>query len=135
MNTESWKYATPQQHNLYRYVKSLLVGVQTITPLFYEGTIAGSEFITYDAKKVYLCLEGWFSYGGVPENPNPYMILNNMLNATMCLISKTTAYWDVTAAAPKWSPVIMEVKNIWFSCVISSGYSYMQFNGYKITIP
>lgn len=135
MNTESWKYATPEQHNLYRYVQTLLVGVQTITPLYYVGTMAASEFVIYNAKKVYLLLDGYFSYGGAPITGNPYVILYNMANVNMTLLSISTAYWDTTAAAARWSPNTIQLKNSWFSCVASSNYTYMKFNGYKITIP
>ena len=55
MNTLGLNNASPEQQILISKILPLLVGVKTVTPLYYKGVIAGSEFVTYSAKKLYIC--------------------------------------------------------------------------------
>lgn len=134
MNTESWKYATPAQHNLWRYAKGLLVGVQTITPLFYIGIIAGSEFLTYDAKKIYVCLDSSFSYPTTIA-ADGFISLYDQTNTLAHYLSNVNNFWDVTGAVRKACMNTIKGDVLVFSRLAAGTYTYMHFNGYKITIP
>jgi hypothetical protein len=135
MNTESWKYATAAQHNLYRFVKTLLVGVQTITPLYYEGATAGSEFLTYDAKKIYICLEATFGFLGSASATAGQVITYNVANAGMNTMQNDIAFYNPTTLSYNYYPQDIINYNFWFSRVAVTLYSSLKFNGYKITIP
>jgi hypothetical protein len=138
MRTASWKNATPEQLNLWRYVSSLLVGVQTITPLYYHGVIAGSEFLTYDVKKLYLALELCFSYGsGVAFTASGLITFYNEANAISGYLQNDAPVWDTTAAAIKYTINAAKENNCYFSRItaVATTYAYIKFNGYKITIP
>ena len=56
MNSVDWKNATPEQKNLWKYASSL-IAYTTITPLFYNGPLVGSEFSVYNAGNNCICLD------------------------------------------------------------------------------
>lgn len=135
MNSIEWKGATPEQYNLWNKVLPLLVGVQTITPLCFTGWIAGSEFLTYDVKKLYIGLDVNFSINTAPTSGPAYINLYDPANAVNLWLLNQSGFWDATAAAVKYVPNNIPVKNIWFSRFTATLYNYINFNGYKITIP
>jgi hypothetical protein len=134
MNSFDWKNATPAQINLWNYVRTLLVGVQTITPIVFVGASAGSEFETYSAKKVYMALE--FQSGQAAQATGvPYMTFYNMANAAILIGTNISQSWDATAVAMKYGGNTFKLTNFWFSRIVFATYGSLIFNGYKITIP
>jgi hypothetical protein len=133
MNTLSLNLATPEQKIAIDMALSLLAGVQTITPLFYQGVIAGSEFLTYDAKKLYACLYACVSGG--PTNASSRFL--NVYDETNTLSSSFTNSVSSGQAGPSFTqPNDIKVKALYFSRILSTnGYVYIHFIGYKITIP
>lgn len=128
MNTLSWKNATPAQLNLWNLVNGLIAWT-TITPIFYCGALAGSEFITYDAAHLYLYFE--MVPGGVSNNGNiPGLLLYDMANAVMSSVGAPAGYWD--GAAAKYSGQSILLTNGYFSRIVASAYTTFKFNGYRL---
>jgi hypothetical protein len=131
MNSVEWQGATPEQINLWDKVVSLLVGVQTITPIYYAGSSVASEFVTYDAKKLYLALE--FKTGQYTLSSPLTWQTYDEANAISMSYVNTNMAWDTTGAVMKYVTNFTCVKNIYFSRIVA--LQYIVFNGYKITIP
>jgi len=131
MKTEAWRYATPEQRNLWNIAR-VLIAYNTITPLFYQGPIAGSEFETFNAAKVYLCLEfkATGALGAVGASVSNIMTYN-MANGAMFSFGNNIVYWD---GAIKHGANFAECKNFWFSRIVRQQYVDMVFNGYRLTI-
>lgn len=133
MNTQDWKLATPQQRNLYRYASGL-IAFNSVTPVFYSGLIAGSEFLVYNAGKVYICLDVMFATNA-STNPAAYIINTyDMANAVNGALMNNRVYWDTVTPAPKFGGINMNVKNFWFSRIVANNFNYIIFNGYRLNV-
>jgi hypothetical protein len=132
MNSIEWQGATPEQYNLWDKVIPLLVGVQTITPLFFIGAVAASEFLTYDVKKLYIALELSSGQYTLAAAVNIIALFNeaNVQSYTTCNLVPA---WDTTAALMKYANNEILLKNVYFSRLTCG--QYIRFNGYRITIP
>ncbi len=120
---------------LFNHASSLLVGVQTIVPLFYQGVIANSEFLIYSAKKIYVLLDGEFSQiVDLSDDTNSLKIYNEANVVSMYI--KNGSYAITSTDDNLYIPSNYCPKNIYFSRIINDNlYSYFKFIGYKITIP
>lgn len=127
MNTLNWQNATPEQLLLWDIAK-LKVAYSSITPFNFSGAIAGSEFLTYTANKLYIGLNVIFSngYGSATMNR---IVLYNEANAVASTLSGAGAYWD---GALKYNGSDINVNNIWFSRIVADIYANIYFLGYKL---
>jgi hypothetical protein len=105
-----------------------------MVPLFYEGVIAGSEFLTYAATKLYLCLEFSASYTSTAGVAPAYINFYNELNAAFNAIHKNSVLWNATGATINYCPVQADKENFYFARFLNGVYIYMKFNGYRLTI-
>lgn len=104
----------------------------TITPLFYQGVIAGSEFLTYNVNKLYLCLGLQTSCLTGALASNAYIYIYNEANALSFHTQNGGAAWDATAAAFKYYSNDAQIRNLYFSRILGAGQVYMKFSGYRI---
>jgi len=133
MNTRDWENANAEQRNLWHIAQTLIV-YTTITPVFFQGIITGSEFETYNAGKVYLCLDFNYCWAG-PTSPGCDLInIYNMANVIIVQKLLGVPYWDVTAAAVKWTGFNIDIKNFWFSRITSTYGGSFIFNGYRLNV-
>jgi hypothetical protein len=127
-----------EQIILWNHVQNLIPYTR-ITPLFYSGTIAGSEFETYAATKLYIALELEFDGGALPPPdlflPDDFYIFTyNEAN-----IAKR-AYFNLVIAmdgASLWGfGNNVRDKNQYFSRleVLNNSFYYMKFNGYRLNV-
>lgn len=118
---------TREQQILWAYLKSAFT-ITGIAKLFYQGAIAGSEFETYAATKLYLCLE--FD----PGNTGLYGMIqfNNEADAAFHYYYNVVVYWNGTASNFIGTNPVTQT-NFYFSRLIRTGYSTMKFIGYRIT--
>jgi hypothetical protein len=132
MNTIDWKNETPQQKNLWKYASSL-IAYTTITPLFFRGLTAGSEFIIFNAGKLYIALQ-LIAYPGVGTSATNYWVdLYNMANVVDLVCENNYAYWDGTGAL--YAANTMILNDIWFSRIAVNGNQpAMSFNGYRLNV-
>ncbi len=120
---------------LWFQVLPLLVGVQTVTPVFFQGVIAGSEFLTYSAKKLYICLSLLIGTDFTLRATGAAIRLYNEANAVSMALSNQS--WSYTGAAAQVMHNHFSVENVYFSRIDQSAtyYPYLTFIGYKVTIP
>jgi hypothetical protein len=135
MITQDWRHATPEQKNLWRAASIILPippgDVQTITPIYYQGVVAGSEFLTYAATKLYIALEmefGYFAQAASQGIVNFY----NEVDAIDFIASNSAGFWDGAAVA--YAGNLLVLKNHYFSRIVTVRYLNMKFSGYRLDI-
>ena len=133
MNTLYWKYAQIEQKNLWN-IASTKIAWNTITPLYYQGVTAGSEFVTYVATKLYICLELHASYslGNAQSASGALVVFYDEANAINGYGYNNMLAWDTTAAGWKYLRQVADIENIYFSRLTSGAYDYIRFNGYRL---
>jgi len=131
MNSVNWKNTDIAPNLVYRYLQSL-GPIVSIIPLYFSGPIAGSEFETYQADKMYLCINSEFSgtinldVGGYEiEFYNPVNVLTYMTNNNSC-------QFDAAGAPVTFLNGVAKVDNIAFSRLVTYLYTYIKFIGYRI---
>ena len=119
MQSKLWRNATPEQHNLWRQA-SALIAWNTITPIFYQGTTFGTEFLVYDAAKLYIALEFMPMYNAAIVSIDLYNIANAVFS-------------QILSGAIGTGLQEYNVKNCYFSRILPSAACYIKFNGYRLT--
>jgi hypothetical protein len=137
MNTLAFKNASPATQEAYNglvaAIAAVPASVSAIVSLGYVGAVAGSEFETYAATKVYFCLEiDWIGHvaGGATIPSVQYYNLANVLWGRYHPIG--LVWWTGAAVNYDGSP-LMTNQNLWFSKIIAGVYTHLKFIGYKIT--
>lgn len=135
MNSSDWKNATVEQKILWNHAKTK-IAYTTITPIFYQGGVAGSEFVNFFASKLYIALEVVLSNdtavgAGVPCG----VYLYNELDALASYNFNLSTYWDPTVTAvQKNVSNQLEIKNTYFSRLFVNNYAYIKFIGYRLNV-
>ena len=104
--------------------------IANVEPLHAELIIAGSEFLTYNAAKLYLCYSVEFGLNVSTANEG-HIAIYNEANAN------NGHYYNLSGIAAAINIIFcnkFELKNIWFSRIVSFEYAYMIFKGYRITL-
>jgi hypothetical protein len=127
------KNALPNFLNLWNNVSNK-INYNTVAPLYYSGTVAGSEFTLYNAGKLYICLECMFTGAAAVFTGVPYVEITDDKNVDQFYPTNGFPYWDATANSQKALLTTMQLKNIYFGRVVSNGYIYMSFNGYRLDV-
>ena len=107
--------------------------ILNVENLYYDGLIAGSEFETYAATKMYICLE--FSAGILAANISgavtAYISFYDEANAiSFSLNNLATAF----SAASIYVINNVTNSNDDFSRIVTANYTYMKFIGYRVTL-
>jgi len=102
-----------------------------VEPLFYQGLYPGTEFLVYNANKLYICLNyqsaGHYVYAAVPDFPLVFYYDENNV------VSFVGAYVN-TYNSTQYGRNPFVVNNFYFSRVQALVYSSFIFNGYRITL-
>jgi hypothetical protein len=134
MNLKNWRNASPEQCNLWDQVKGLIAW-NTITPIHFQDSIGGSEFLTYNVGKLYIALECSFAYSaGGAQNATDLITFYNMANAIFYYVMNNAPVWDTTGAGMRHALNNSYEKNVFFSRITASGYTQMKFNGYRLVV-
>ena len=136
MKTFDWKNASPQQLAAWNYFKTLWGATPTILPIWYQGAIAASEYLTYSAKKIYFALElAISSSDGSLAIDYGSLAIGGIGGATKNCFFNNIPLYDPNTTTIKYlnNPVL--IHNIFFTKITTSAYTYMIFNGYKVTWP
>ena len=132
---------TPEQRILieqfYAYFDSRPSGsnrkISNVEPLYYDGLIAGSEFVTYAATKMYICFSLYASVlaanieGAAPGYVNTY----DQTNTIELSLHNNVGFFNVSE---KFIINTVQHFNDDFSCFLVSVYTYCKFIGYRITL-
>jgi hypothetical protein len=107
--------------------------ILNVEPLFYDGLIAGSEFLSYAATKMYLCFQMKFSVlqanilGGVIGS----IVMYDETDSIDFTLSNASGFFNATERI-FINPIC--TINDDFSRIVSSNYTYMKFIGYRVTL-
>jgi hypothetical protein len=129
------KAATPAQRILWNHLFLKFGERIALSQLYYQGPVAGSEFLTYNARKMYFALQ--YEHGGAcGSGANAgYTNFYSETNVINFIISNDKMIWDATAAAPRYLVNTAIAENVIFSKILVSGtLTYIRFHGYRITI-
>lgn len=108
--------------------------ITNIVPLYYQGSFAGSEFLTYVNTKIYLCLCINPNSTGT-TSPAAYIVtFYDAANAAFDYMSNQSITFDPVAAQNEQTGLSLCRKLLWFSRLTASTYLTMRFLGYRLTI-
>jgi hypothetical protein len=103
--------------------------IVNVEPLFFQGAIAGTEFLTYVNNKLYVCLFAYFSGDATMV---PSVLTVNMYNEVNTEIGRFNN--NVISNANQYANATLKMNNFYFSRIITTGYLFIIFNGYRITL-
>lgn len=127
--------ASPAEKVLWQQVLLICGERAAVRQLYYCGAIVGSEFLTYSANKLYLCLNVEYSYSVGTSVANGGLITYyDELNAIEFYGHKNNPIWDATAAGQKHTSINFETHNIYFGRIGASIFSHIKFIGYRLTL-
>ena len=120
MINKDWRNATPEQLHFWN-IASAKIAYTTIIPLCYEGELTGSEFLTYNAGKLYLALQMACGVNvGAGVNIDLYDESNTLCGDFVCSTNLMLG---------------MVVYNAYFGrLTISAGLPKIHFIGYRLTV-
>lgn len=131
---------TPQQINLLRWFYSQFDNrsaanrrITNVEPLYFCGAVAGTEFLTYAATKLYIALDFVGGSGAYSAGQNTITFYNEA-NAAMIGLYNNAMLWNGTTTVVNYQGNDVSIKTIYFSRVAFGGYAAMLFNGYRITL-
>jgi len=122
-----------KQKILYNYLNATF-DIDTIVPLFYQGAIAGSEFLTYDAKKLYLVLNINFAIAGVETPAANQIAFRNEADAVFYYLKNEMCFLEPGGPVVLFYSSNAELENLYFSRIVNTGFNDIKFIGYRITL-
>jgi len=131
---------TPEQANLLEHFyrqfdnrSAVNRRIIDVNPLYYQGVIAGTEFLVYDATKLYICYELAASY-----SVSDCVLVSGIV---FFYNEGNVISFSVSNNQPVYNPVVLNyiilpdfIKNIYFSRVAFTNYNYVKFNGFRVTL-
>jgi hypothetical protein len=121
MNTQDWNNASPGARLLWNRFSNDFA-IDTITRLRYTGAIAGSEFLVYNAAKLYFCLFWSTNVAAAGATPAGFVTYRNEADAVMLT---TYTYGGGYTFMPMW------FSRLEFTAVV---FTHFNFIGYRITL-
>lgn len=104
-----------------------------VEPLYYQGAIAGTEFLTYAITKIYACLNlSLLSYGNGGGNWQYEIYDTN--NAAFGVLTNVTYYWHIGDGTAHPVGINASFNNFYFARIVPTNYLYFSFTGYRITL-
>lgn len=129
------KAATPEQRLLWNYVFLRWGERVPVSQLVFVGPMAGTEFLTYSANKIYIAYQIEVTSSQNASATSSIVTLYDAGNTAFFYLRNASLYWDATAAAFRSWPVNANSSAIWFSRMATAGgYDYMKFVGYRISV-
>ena len=134
MITQDWRNAKPEQLNFWNCVKGKIAW-NTITPLYYQGAIPGSEFLTYNAGKLYVALEAEFSASCMsPTALIPLITFRDEANVTDFYICSSDLEYVPSDDTAEYYLKFFSLRNFYFSRIEVNVFATMRFNGYRLNV-
>lgn len=108
--------------------------VANVEPIFFQGAIAGTEFLTYVNTKLYLCYK--FKVGMIISSAlaSPVITFYDAGDTANFVAANDAIVWNATGAAERYIGNLMSIENFYFSRFATAGYTYIIFNGYRVTL-
>lgn len=128
------KVSSPEQKILWQHVRLLTGENAAVRQLFYYGPLAGSEFATYDANKLYLaCVLGASRLALTWATAIAALQIFDENNIARFMLSNNSSLWNSTTAAPNNVANSIEANNIYFGRLDVFVYTHIRFIGYRLT--
>jgi hypothetical protein len=102
-----------------------------VEPLYFQGAIAGTEFLTYANTKLYICLSMECSDAGLNVSQSA-LLLKDEADADMLKFFNLAPVYD--AVSVKYFSNDIVKKDLYFSRVTVTNYTKFIFNGYRVTL-
>ena len=108
--------------------------IRLVEPLFYEGTIAGSEFLTYANNKLYICFDLLISRADSTNNASAGTVRYRD-EANTVIFDTTNISVLYTGLAVGYNMNMIQINNLYFSRLSDIVlFDMMRFIGYRITV-
>lgn len=131
------KALSPEQRVVINFMYSIIDGgattITNVVPLYYEGVIAGSEFLTYAANKLYFCFASQFGCNDLSVIQSGIIDVYDENNVLSGRYTEQSILFDTVATVPNYMKNIIKINNYYFGRYIVARYNYMRFTGYRIT--
>jgi len=109
--------------------------IANVELLQYEGAIGGGiEFTIYAITKLYLCFSFLASFHNIANNLVGWVRFYNENNVVNLINANNSITYEAIAAQIFYNNNNANIKNFWFSRYNMSGYTYIKFIGYRITL-
>ena len=108
--------------------------IVNVEPLFFDNLIAGSEFETYAATKMYIALSLYINDSFGATTTTAQIFFYDFTNTVNMSSFNAAPVWDTTAALMKYIQLLTSYNNIYFARFTVTLYRYMRFIGYRITL-
>lgn len=125
--------STPQQETFLRFVTNVF-DIVAIAPKFYQGVITGSEFETYNAKKLYFAYDVQIMNAAAHGEIEGSVLFYNVANGLFYSAKNANAYWEVVGAKDEFLMNPIFLQNFYFSRLAATIYNSLIFNGYLVTL-
>jgi hypothetical protein len=107
--------------------------IANVERLYFQGTLAGTEFLTYAATKMYLCYRIGVSDVGAASANVGRLLLYDETNTNNYVVSNQIMTW--IGAALNYGYNEIALNNVIFSRFsVVNAYTTLVFNGYRITL-
>lgn len=125
--------ATPEQRLIWNFLFLTFGERMSIGQLYYQGAIAGTEFLTYIARTLYFALEiSASATGGAGGTPAVFAFYNENNVVTTYLRDNSLA-WNTTTLVLTYLGNTIKTDNLYFSRIVAANYTAIRFIGYRIT--
>lgn len=106
----------------------------SISQIYFHGPVAGTEFLTYAAGKLYFIFDMTYasSLGAVSVSV-PVVTVYNEANVIVNYLVSGNAVWDATAAAMRFHAQTGRENNFYFSRIAVTIYTHIRIVGFKIS--
>ena len=127
------KNAPPATRILWNHLFLICGDKLSISQLFFYGLIAGSEFATYRARRLYFALSFEVGHLAGVAAATAYVAFYNEHNVNTYALQNNSTIWDATAAAARYQTFSYETRDIYFSRItVPATVTLMKFIGYRI---
>jgi len=133
LTTLDWQNATTANRNAWIKFNSLWGATPTCAPQYDMILIAGSEYLTYNAKKLYFALELYIT--GVTTANATAATLNLFDAGNNQIYNDMNTAMDYNAGHFYNSHGLYLQNMIFSRLTVSAAYVCIKFNGYKVTWP
>lgn len=127
------KGATPEEKLIWNQIFLLGGDRLTISQLYYCGAVAGTDFLTYRARRLFLAYTLNYSATITGAANVKTVTFYNELDIINFVCHNLNIIWNATAAAPNYHINDGFINNIYFSRLAIVGPVYIKFIGYRIT--
>jgi hypothetical protein len=125
--------ASPEQRLIWNYLFLTFGERMSIGQLFFQGGIAGTEFLTYVARTLYFALEISGSATGAAGGTPAVFAFYNENNVVSTYLRANGLTWLTSTLTYAYIHDTAKSKNLYFSRIVASNYTAIKFIGYRIT--